>query len=172
MKYADAELLIKDGDIIFVRGINALDKLICRYTNSNYSHVAIACWATIDGQKRLMVVEAQGNTNRRLTNLSFYANLSFDVISAPVQFTKYSVDALSGLAYVKYSYITAFYTGLRDWLLHKFHWTLPSYNFSGEICSEFVGRELGLQSTDTSPQDIYNQLISAGYKISISVTYP
>lgn len=169
MKYSEARKLIKTGDIVFVNGVTTVGRIIEYFTNSKYSHVGIAVWSMIEGQHRLLMLEAQAQTTRRVLNLSYYSNCTFDVVGAPVNWIEYGPAALKGVGRHRYSYTQALYTGLRDVMNRQFHITLPKLKFSGEICSEFVARCLNLPNTQVSPQDVFIMLQQGGHLISVSV---
>ncbi len=83
--------IAQDGDIIFIRGVknSFVQSVIMFFTDSPYSHVGIAFWAIINDSPRLMIVEAQGGSNRRIINLSFYNDGTLiDVIKAPMSWLK------------------------------------------------------------------------------------
>lgn len=172
MKYEEARPLIQNGDIIFVSKATMLSRIIEFFTNSKFSHVGIAFWVKVSNNDRLMILEAQGKTSRRILNLSFYKQNSFTVVRSNVPWVSYCDDALNGIGAVKYDYITAVYTGLRDTVLKHFNYRLPTFNLSGEICSEFVAKCLNLPFLDVSPQDVYSQLTSANSTGCVAVVTP
>lgn len=151
---------INNGDIMFVANFNHLLARIIRFvTRSKYSHVAILFWATVPGGgKRLMVVESQGGTTRRVQDFDFYCKRSLHIIAAPKDWMSYESVALEYIGEVNYSYLDALYVGIRDFCFKYLGFKLPQRDFPGEICSEFVARCLGIQFTDQSPQDLFDQL--------------
>jgi len=169
--YEQGRELIKDGDIIFVRNSPTLTSKIIRFfTNSPYSHVGIAFWATIGGQQRLLVVEAQGGTKRRVVNMGFYSLLNVDVASSPRDWNEYAVDALESIGIQDYGWFEAGYVGLREVLLHYFNWALSSRDLPGEICSEFVARLLQLPDPHISPQGLARTLDEIGHPVKFQIT--
>lgn len=169
--YEQARHLIKSGDIVFVRGKKhkLVQRLIMFFTQSLYSHVGIAFWITTNGHQRLMIVEAQGGTNRRILNLSFYAGRKLDIVAAPKLWDDVNEEALDRLGQVEYGWLDAVYVGTREFLLKNFKIRLPATNFSGEICSEYVARVYQLPKVDISPQGLYETLKKLGYKIKMRV---
>lgn len=151
---------VNNGDIMFVDSWDhPLPRLIQFFTKSRFSHVGILFWVTIPGgQKRLMIVEAQGGTTLRVQDFDFYRDRPLAIVESPKDWTSYESTALAQIGDVKYSYVEALYAGLRDFCLNHLRLTLPKKNFSGEICSEFVARCLGLDSADVSPQDVFVEL--------------
>jgi len=172
LSYESARDQIKNGDIIFVHGIKSIvDRAIMFFTRSSYVHVGIAFWIMTDetSSKRLMIVEAQGGTKRRIINLSYYRQYGFDVVNSPISWNEIQNMALEQIGIEKYSMVTAFYVGLREFLLRRFNIKLPKSNFPGEICSEFVARLEKLTPTEISPEMLFENLSEEGYTIKIKV---
>lgn len=170
MQYSDARRLITDGDIVFVRGSwnRPVQSLVMWATNSEYSHVGIAFWVTINNNQRLMIVEAQGGTKRRILNMSFYKNKKLDVISTPRPWKEYADSATDNLGIVSYGWFDAIYAGFREKFQNYIY--LPQKNLdSGEICSEFVAKQLQLQDTNISPQGLFNALIKNNNTIKLKI---
>lgn len=167
--YKTARSQIQDGDIIFVANKKTIvARVIQFFTQSHYSHVCIAFWVTIAGVDRLMVVEAQGGTKRRVLNASFYDRFDLDVVKAPKDWNSYANEALSKIGEAKYGYFEAAYVGLREFLLKKFNIKLPRKNIDSdeEICSEFVASLLGLAEVNVSPQALWVEL---GSKVDLRI---
>jgi hypothetical protein len=161
LTYAQARTIIEDGDIVFFHpklNHDPLDAMIMFSTGSPFVHVNIAFWAEIGGQKRLMAVEAQGGTTRRIVNMSFYSDKDIVVIKGIKSWDDICADALSQVADQKYSYLTAFYAGLRDFSIQHLGIRLPKMNHPGEICSEFAARMCGFSGL-FSPGDLYKTLL-------------
>lgn len=168
--YEKARDFIKDGDLVFVCHENRLiPKLISIATRSIYSHVGIAFWAEINNKKRLMIIESQGFTKRRILNMSYYSAKSFHVLSSPRDISEYIDNALETAGKVKYGYIEAAYVGIREFLLKTFNLKLPFKQFEGEICSEFVARQMLLPETNISPGLLWDILIKKGVTIRLKV---
>lgn len=170
MKYVDARLLIDNGDIAFIRGSwkKPLQRIIMFFTNSKYSHVGITFWATINNIPRLMMIEAQGGTKRRLINLSYYSDKNIDIITSPKPWEDYCEIALSNIGITKYSWLDVFYIGLKE-KLEKYI-KLPSKNLSsGEICSEFVAKCLNYSNTNVSPQKLFETIMFKGGNIKLFI---
>ena len=163
LTYDQARLIIEDGDVVFFQGSfsikHPIDALIMLVTGLPFVHANIAFWDEIAGQHRLMAIEAQGGTKRRILNESFYSDKKVSVIKGIKKWDDMAPDALSRVAEQKYSYITALYSGLRDFFVRVFGIRLPKMNHPGEICSEFVARLEGLSETDLSPGDLYIALL-------------
>lgn len=169
LPYASAVSKIKDGDIVFMKNRGKVSRLVQFLTHSSYSHVGIAFWARIGDNYRVMIIESQRGTKRRIQNLSVYSDNDLDILPAPTEFMMYEEQAFSELGIKKYNSIEAIYIGIREFLFKTLKWRLPSAKFSGEICSEFIARLLELSNTDVSPQGLYEQLVDLGHNISIKV---
>lgn len=172
LSYNSAREQIENGDIIFVHGIRSIvDRAIMFFTRSTYVHVGIAFWIMTDdvSPKRLMIVEAQGGTKRRIINLSYYRQYGFDVVNPPVHWNDVQSKALEQIGVERYSMVTAFYVGLREFLLKRFNIKLPKSNFPGEICSEFVARLENQEQIEISPEMLFENLSKEGYTIKIKV---
>jgi hypothetical protein len=164
LTYDQARPIIEDGDIVlFHRPCtwkHPIDALISFATGSPFTHCNFAFWVEIGGVKRLMAVEAQGGTARRVINESFYKDYEMVVFKGIKSWDSISADALSLLAEKKYSYLTAVYSGLRDFAVQHFGLKLPKMQHPGEICSEFCARLSGFADADISPGDLYDQLLT------------
>lgn len=162
LPYSEGRALIGNGDIVFVKGKrNFLARLIRFATRSHYSHAGIAFWANIGGRDRLMIVEAQGGTRRRILNLSFYSGSELVIVKAPRAWEEYQEEAVERIGKVEYGWTDAIYVGIRELFLKYFHIKLPRANFGGEICSEFIAKMLNLPEKNVSPQLLMEQLIKA-----------
>ena len=162
--------LIDDGDIVFVRNKKTITaRVIQFFTRSPYSHVGIAFWVEIEKQPRLMIVEAQGKTKRRILNMSFYSENQLDVIQAPKEWKFVYNKALEKLGKVDYGYFEAAYVGLREFLLQYFKITLPTKDLPGQICSEFVASVYDLKRVHISPALLAKELLNAGYKLKVKI---
>ena len=161
LSYDEYRAIAQDGDIIFLRGAkrSPIQALIMFATGSLYCHVAIAFWVEINGQKRLMVVESQGNTRRRILSASYYRDRKMDIVRAVKPWTAIADDALSQVGIARYGYLDAIWVGIREFAWNKFHLRLPYLNESrGEICSEFVARMEGIEPVSISPGALYKTL--------------
>lgn len=161
LTYKEVRPYIEDGDIVFIHGSwkHPINALIMWFTKSNFSHVCIAFKMTTGGVERLMCVEAQGSTKRRVLNLSFYDDRLITVIKAPVPWVNIQDRALGRIGVAKYNIITATYVGIREYMLKTFNIRLPSTSMRYEICSEFVADMLNLPETEISPQVLYEELM-------------
>lgn len=168
ISYNFARDQIQDGDIIFIKGTTVISKVTRFFTKSKYTHVGIAFWVYINRKPRLMITEAQGGTRRRMLNLSYYKSKEMDVVRCPRPWIEYADDALDLIGEVKYSFLTAFYVGIREFL-SRYNIMLPPKKFSGEICSEYVARMLGLQTTEISPGKLLEVLTTSGNEIKFHV---
>ena len=164
MIYDQARSIIKDGDIVFVGGSTTsfIDHIIAVVTGSPFSHVCIAFWVTVGGTSRLLCVEAQGGTTRRIVNLSYYSNKDIVVVIPPPSWEIACDPALSKVAVASYGWDDAAYVGLSDFLLKRFNIKLPKRNLDNEICSEFVANVYHLANTCVSPGDLYKELEDLG----------
>jgi hypothetical protein len=172
LSYEASRNQFKSGDIVFVRGTKSiLHRLIMFLTSSRYVHVGIVFWIQTDdtSPKRLMIVEAQGRTNRRIVNLSFYDNRDLDVFSTITSWDQMQDTALEKIGIEKYGWITAIYVGIREFALKYFNIRLPKSNFPGEICSEFVARVVGILPAEISPGTLSKTLLSKGSKVKLMV---
>ncbi len=172
VSYQTARSQIQNGDVVFFDGVkNLVDRLIMFFTSSKYVHVGIAFWMETDvtSPKRLMIVEAQGGTNRRVINFSFYQNRNFDVFTSPISWDEMQDAAMEKIGTEKYGWITAVYVGLHDFLLKQYNIKIPKSNLPGEICSEFVARVLKMTPTEVSPQLLSETLLGMGCNIKIKV---
>ena len=162
LTYDQARNIIQDGDVVFFMSANSIlhpiDLLITFATGSPFVHCNIAFWIEIGGQKRLMAVEAQGGTKRRIVNESFYDNKKMVVVSAPKDWNSISDAALEKVAKKSYGYLAAVYAGIRDLAVRALGIRLPNTSPPGEICSEFVAKLVGLEDADISPGDLYTEL--------------
>jgi hypothetical protein len=156
--YCEVRDDINTGDIIFFQTKGIVSKIIRFVTSSEYSHVGIAMWVEISGQKRLMVIEAQGNAHRRIVNAGYYQDFNVSVVKAPMPFLAYRDEALGYVGLQKYSMVGAIYVGLREFVMRRTKYTLPSYDAAGEICSEFVAKMLKFEDTNISPQLLFEAL--------------
>lgn len=163
--YARLRSKIKNGDVVFIKnGHEFFSKIIHFMTFSRYSHVGIAVWVTIEQQRRLMIVEAQGGTKKRIINMSMYDGCEMDVYRHPnIRWEWISNGVLDRLGVVEYGWIQAIYVGIREYFMKRWGVRLPSKNFSGMICSEFVANVYGLEDTNISPQVLYEELLERGF---------
>lgn len=163
LTYDQARDLIQDGDIIFIANKKGFFSSVVRWaTKSRFSHCNIAFWVDVQGVKRLLVVEAQGGTKRRIINLSYYVDYmdaSLYVVTPPRPWPSVTSLALAKVGDIQYNYVEAIYVGLRDFLWHSLRIKIPARSFTGEICSEFIANVFGLPIQDPSPEDIYNALM-------------
>lgn len=168
--YEEARSKIEDGDIVFIRDkVGPVVSLIRFFTRSKYSHVGIAFWIKTAGKKRLMVVEAQGGSKRRIVNISYYNMINLDVFTAPKPWSEVGHNALSKLSQVDYGYLEAIYVGIREFLLQYFNIKIPAADLHGEICSEYVANVYNLPENHISPNLLLKQLIELGYDYKIKV---
>lgn len=168
--YAVARDKINDGDIVFVRGSwrHPIQTLIMFFTRSPYSHVGIAFWIEINKTNRLMIVEAQGGTKRRILNMSYYQNRNLDVVESPRSWESYADVATEKLGEVGYGWMDALYIGLRDFL--KGVVVLPAKDVdSGEICSEFIAKCLEIDEQSLGPGGLFDYLIEHGSVLKIKI---
>lgn len=150
---------IKDGDIIFINGDSVVSKIIKFFTKSKFSHVGIAFWL----EDRLMMVEAQTGTLRRIINFSsFYNYADITVVSSPKSWNEVSGKALSKVGKAHYSTIEAIGVGCREFMLINFNIDLKVIDVRGEICSEFVAKTYDLDEVMISPQKLYENLLKLG----------
>lgn len=166
LTYEQARDIIQDGDIVFLHGTHKswVQNIIMAFTASTYTHVCIAFWITLGGEERLMCVEAQSNTARRILSMSFYEDRKFTVLASPNDWSMVREDVLARVGKVHYSITSAIYVGIREWLLRTCNISLPSLQLSNEICSEFVATVVGLEDVDISPQCLYEQLSTITYE--------
>ncbi len=161
LTYQEARPYIEDGDIVFIHGSwkSPINAIIMWFTKSSFSHVCIAFKMKTGNVERLMCVEAQGSTRRRILTLSFYDERKVTVIKALKPWTEIQDKALERVGVAKYNLLAATYIGIREYVLKTFGYTLPSLQLRHEICSEFVAEVLGLSETEISPQVLYEELM-------------
>ena len=165
VSYEEARNQIQDGDIIFVRNKQTLSARVVRtFTRSLYSHVGFAFWVEAAGKRRLMMVEAQGGARRRIVNMSYYRENELDIIAAQDDWNDIGSNALTKLGLVSYGWGEAAYVGLRETLLKVLNIRIARRDFPGEICSEYVARILKMKEIHISPQLLWEQLLTVGYK--------
>src|SRR6476646_6406690 len=142
LSYEEYRNIAKDGDVIFLRGsqTSLIQRLIMFATGSVHCHVAFAFWVMINDRPRLMLVESQGNTRRRILTASYYKARTIDVIRAPIPWGQICDNALSEVGQAKYSKLDAIWVGIRELAWNEFKIHLPMINKRGEICSEFIAR--------------------------------
>ena len=173
LSYEHARPEIKGGDVVFVRGKHSklVQSLIMFFTKSAYSHVGFAFWMTTEdgSENRLMMVEAQGGTKRRVVNMSFYEDRRLDVVNSPIAWNEIESCALSKLGLVEYGWLDVLYVGIHDFLLKYLGIKIPHANMPGETCSEFVAKCLHLKETHISPQELFEALMKQGCEIKIKV---
>lgn len=172
LTYEQAREEIQSGDVVFIHGskLKPFQYIVMYSTDSLFAHVGLAFWMlTEDDERRLMVVEAQGGSRRRMVNMSNYRDRKIDIIKAPRPWNKISHIALdrSSLGCTRYGWLDAIYIGLREKLAR--YTRLPITHFSGEICSEFIARLLELPKVHISPQMLWEELIKQGYEVRLSI---
>jgi hypothetical protein len=156
----------RNGDLIFQHGSRrkSLQLAIMAVTGSKYCHVGMTFWMILGRQRRLFVIEAQNDGRRRIVTGSFYKSDTFDLVRAPVRWYDIRERALERVGEEKYSYLTAFYVGLRELFMRKFNIRLPKIDTDGEICSEFMAHLLGLEDVNLSPQRLFSVLTTPADK--------
>lgn len=160
--YDQVRDMICDGDVVFVSKQHGFVSALIRFfTRSKFSHCTIAFWVDVCDEKRLMCIEAQGGTRRRILNLSFYQQkgMTLYVVTPPKDWCSVAHTALEKLGEVKYGYFEAFYVGIREWMLKNFRIKFKEIQFDGEICSEFIARTYGLKEVAVSPELLFEQLM-------------
>lgn len=161
MTYEEARDLIQDGDIVFIHGTwrKPLQALVMFFTHSKFSHVCMAFKVNTGVTERVMCVEAQGFTKRRILNLSYYGDREVTVLAAPVPWYQIEDRALAKVGIAQYSILGAIYVGIRDYVLKCANISLPTLDIPHEICSEFIAKMVGLEKTEISPQTLYEELL-------------
>lgn len=162
--YEDFREHINSGDVVFVLGskteFRPIQRLIMWATNSQYTHVGVAFWAQMDGgdTPRLMIVESQGGSTRRILNLSYYKDEDMHVVAGPLGWSEVSGTALERLGEAEYGYLDALWVGIREYIQVVSNMNLPKFNFRGETCSELVARMFKLRQVVVSPQTLFEEL--------------
>lgn len=150
---------VQSGDIVFMLKKDVFHhKVISWFTKSEYIHVGIAFWTTIEGCNHLMVSEANGGTQRRIVNLSNYKHYNMDIIASPLPWSEMSEKTLERLGQVEYSWLLAGYVGVSEVLERNIGYPLPTISMNGEICSNYVAMVLNLQKHMLSPAALYEHL--------------
>jgi len=163
---------IKDGDLVFLTDHTIAGFLIRLFTRTKYSHCNIAFWDQTPAGPRILAVESQGGTTRRIINLSFYTKKgSMDIISSPKDWTTVVAPvALQQLGFAKYGYFEALYVGLREFLLKYLDIKISEKAVQkSEICSEFMARVIQWPDTEISPGLLAQQLIAAGNPVKLMI---
>lgn len=156
LTYEQVRGIVEDGDIVFFYGGKGLVQKIIRWvTGSKITHVGIAFWITSRSGRRLLMVERQGGTKRRIINLSFYDGRIMRVFKAPKRWAEVEEVALCRVGIEKYNFLQAIYVGIHDYFLRKFNIRLPKIDLRSEICSEFVGRVYGIPNPAISPGALF-----------------
>lgn len=159
ISYSEARKIIKDGDVVFIRAEynSFFSKVIAFWTRGTYTHVGIAFWMSLtDTDDRLMIVESQRFTKRRMINLSYYSECELTILQGTRPWREYVDDAFHKLGTIGYSWIDAIHVGLQE---YSMKWTNKMLTpIGGEFCSEFVARMLNRDEIFISPQRLYDQL--------------
>lgn len=160
LSYDEARAVIQTGDVIFFYGkwSNPLQALIMAVTQSRFVHCAIAVWVTIEGEQRLMCVEAQGGNHRRIVNFSFYDDRQVVVLAAPTAWSGIKSKVLERVGKVSYGWFTAMYVGLRELLLRELNIKLPIFSLPSEICSQFCAKVYDITPSEISPSALYDAM--------------
>jgi hypothetical protein len=163
--YSEAKSIIQDGDIIFVHGspYEFVQALIMFCTGSPFSHCCIAFHVKIEGIDKIMCVEAQGHTKRRIIPLSLYREYSLTVIAAPKPWSKVSDKALNGVGTAKYDMLRAIYIGISEFSKRVFNVNCPAIDRMDEICSIYCGEVYDIV-VNGSPQVLYDKLMVITYE--------
>lgn len=160
MKYEEARNMIESGDVIFItKKRSTIAKLIHFFTRSDISHCAIAFWQTFEDVRRLLLIEAQLGSNRRIVNASVYSRENMTVICGLVPWKDIEREAMERIGIEKYSVKSAILVGLSDFLskIFKINTNVPDKR--GEICSEFVAKMERLSPSTISPGDLYDLML-------------
>ncbi len=163
MQYNEIRNNIQNGDVLFFdsRPYNLLQQTIRLFTGTKKVHVGIAYWIVENDISRLMVIEAQGGSNRRIVNIGAYCGYNMTVVKQQLKLWKDMRYCLDRIGIIKYSYTTALIAGVNDLIKQYFgKKIIISDKFKGEICSEFVARVLDLPDTIISPGNLYDYLKS------------
>lgn len=160
LTYERVREVAKDGDIVFVHGSwkRPLQAIVMFFTRSKFSHCFIVFWVETHTGRRLLLVEAQGGTKRRILNASFYEKKTLSMVRAPKEWSMIEDAALSSVGKKGYSYFDAAYVGIRDFLWKALNIRIPSNDFPSEICSEFIARVYDLPYKNVSPQGLWEML--------------
>ena len=151
--------MIKDGDIVFIRTEenSVFSGIVAFWTRGTYTHVGIAFWMSLtDTDDRLMIVESQRFTKRRMINLSYYSKCELVVVRSPRPWKEYVDEAFSKLGTIGYSWIDAIHVGVQEYSMQWTNKIIP--HMGGEFCSSFVATMLNHTEIFISPQRLFNQL--------------
>lgn len=161
LSYNEARELIQDGDIVFFEGdkTSPVHFSIMTFTESRFFHVSIAFWVGRGENKRCLLVEAHGNSRRRIVPLSFYEHHRMVIVKPPLPWDTVEDEAFKRIGKEKYGYGTALYIGIREIFLKYFDIKLPVGDFPREVCSEYVAKVYRLPETMISPQRLYEMLV-------------
>jgi hypothetical protein len=174
LAYEEARSVVKDGDIVFIHGEwhDPIQAVIMLFTASLFSHVCIAFWVNTPNGKRLMCVEAQGRSRRRIFPLSFYSDNYMTVVQAPKPWNTVKAHALSKVGKADYGMGEAIYVGLREWIIRHTGYKLPLRPKTKEYCSTFVAAVYELDVVDGSPQTLYEHLLLCTSVRGVQTTEP
>lgn len=169
--YQEARNTIENGDIVFIKYANTfMSRVIAFFTRGIFTHVGIAFWISVDGsnERRLMIVEAQRFTRRRIVNFSFYGGRGISIVRPKKSWRDVQNFALKDLGIMEYSWLDVIYVGLREFTSNWIK--LPYYDFKGEICSEYVAQLHDLEESTMSPQKLFTVLSTHnGGKATITI---
>lgn len=160
LSYDEVRDIAKDGDIVFLRGTwkHPIQSLIMLATGMNLTHCGILFWMTTADARRLMVVEAQGGTKRRVVNFSYYTGRTFVVCPGPKPWTEVQSAALACLGKAEYSFLNAIYVGIAEFVFNTTGLALPVFSTKREICSEFIAHVYGIEPAEISPAQLYKKV--------------
>jgi len=157
MNYDEIRSIAKDGDVLFfhVDKRHFLSKLVSWFTKSQYTHVGFVFWF----KNRLMLLDSGTKGGSRIVLASKYHDNSFDLVSAPTDWTEIEEKALARSGTAHYGWASAAYIGIREFMFTHFHVQLPvDKRNRNKACSEFVAEILNLDDVDISPGMLHKKL--------------
>ncbi len=148
--------LILSGDILFFTANDLVGKAITEITSGDYCHVAVAF---ADSTGRLMVLECQGGTPKRVVDLSFYEGRTVAIVGTVKAWGTLRDKAVQGLGAAGYDYIEAGLAGFGALVARETNWRLETHA-SGHICSTFIAQLFGVTDEVIAPAELFELLLS------------
>jgi hypothetical protein len=157
--YAEAEKVIKSGDLVFFKAGTLIQKMVAFFTRGAFSHVGIAFWMENNaGEETLFFVDSAPGSGRKISLLSSFSRHKMEIVSCGLDWDKVAGFALKNTGTSHYSYIDAIMMGIEKTL------RINIFNKPrGEVCSEFVAAVLNKGEIkvrpDIDPNSLYSDVI-------------
>lgn len=140
--YEEGRLLVKDGSLVFFKARKWSQRLVTFFTGGKFSHCGVLTWMEIQGQRRLMLVEAfVGGT--RIINLRSYSDREMLILDLGIDWanSEASKRLIDKTGHNPYGFLDFLSIGVKD-ISTKLGFPLKMPNFKGEVCSELVANYL------------------------------